>query len=228
MNSIKHFVLATTITLFSSSLYAQSFGGSNLAFRGMSAYMGFGVAEFSVLSPEALFNMEDGIQFYIAGEKQIGKTGLFITASFNLMESSGQSFYQYDRFGGPSYSETAGSVDFDSQHFQFGLGLKFKIFPTSWFRPYGEGGGLFGYHSVEHKPQTGQITNADGNEKLKDGLTGFGYYMEAGLEVDFSDLWGIRVGARYQMTETRPFETLGNQKIKYETRIFQLGVGRRF
>ena len=109
-----------------------------------------------------------------------------------------------------------------------GLGLKFKMFPTSFFRPYGEGGGLFGYHTIEHKPQTGQLTVSDGNQKNSDGLTGFGYYAEAGIEIDFSDAWGIRAGVRYQLTETRPFETLGNQKVKYETRVFQFGIGRSF
>lgn len=217
------------VFFFSQILFAQSFGGSNLAFRGMSGYLGFGVAEFTVLNPTQSFRMDQGIQVYLSGEKQIGKTGLFITIGFNYMKSDGQSFYDYTTLGGTNYATNPGAeVEFSSDHMQLGLGLKFKIFPTSFFRPYGEGGGLFGYHSLSYKPHAGDLTNTDGGHKAKDGLTGFGYYAEAGVEIDFSEYWGIKTGARYQITETRPFETLGNEKIKYETRIFQFGISRRF
>ncbi len=226
---LKKSFLCAFVFLFSQTLFAQNFGGTNLAFRGMAGYMGFGVAEYTVLNPATEFRMDQGIMLYLAGERQIGKTGLFLTISMNFMQSDGQTFYDYTALGGSNYATNPGTqIDFQSEHLQLGLGLKFKIFPTSFFRPYGEGGGLFGYHTINYRPQSGQLTNTDGGEKLKDGLTGFGYYMEAGVEIDFSPLWGIRAGARYQMTETRPFETLGNEKIKYETRIFQFGIGRKF
>jgi opacity protein-like surface antigen len=225
----KKIVLLSGFIICSSQAFGQSFGGTNLAFRGMAGYLGFGVAEFTVLNPTTEFRMDQGTMVYLAGEKEIGKTGLFITISVNYMQSSGQSFYDYTQLGGTQYNNQPGTqIDFDSNHLQLGLGGKFKLFPTTWFRPYGEGGGLFGYHTINYKPRTGQLTVGDNQQKNKDGLTGFGYYTEAGLEIDFSDQWGIRVGARYQVTETRPFVTLGNQKIKYETRIFQFGIGRRF
>lgn len=223
-------VLITLVTFaFTQHAFAQNFGGTNMAFRGMSAYVGFGVAEFTVLTPTHNFRMDQGTQVYISGEKQIGKTGLFITLGFNYMQSNGQSFYDYTTLGGTNYSTNPGTeVDFASDHMQLNLGLKFKIFPTSFFRPYGEGGGLFGYHTITYKPQSGDLTNTDGRQKNKDGLTGFGYYAEAGVEIDFSDFWGMKTGVRYQVTETRPFETLGNEKVKYETRIFQFGISRKF
>lgn len=229
MSLVKKLFVICGIILCAGQVQAQNFGGTNLAFRGMAGYLGFGVAEFTVLNPTSAFRMDQGTQFYLSGEKEIGKTGLFITISFNYMDSSGQSFYDYTQLGGAQYFTAPGTqIDFDSNHMQLGLGAKFKIFPTSWFRPYGEGGGLFGYHTINYKPRTGQLNNGDGGQKDKDGLTGFGYYMEAGVEIDFSEIWGIRAGARYQITETRPFETLGNQKVKYETRIFQFGIGRKF
>ncbi len=225
----KNMIPALVVFFSTSSLWAQNFGGTNLAFRGMAGYMGFGVAEYTVINPVAEFRMDQGIMLYLAGEKELGKSGLFITISMNFMQSDGQTFYDYTALGGSNYATQPGTqVEFSSEHMQLGLGLKFKIFPTSFFRPYGEGGGLFGYHTINYSPQSGQLTNSDGGEKLKDGLTGFGYYAEAGIEIDFSALWGIRTGVRYQVTETRPFETLGNEKVKYETRIFQFGIGRKF
>lgn len=215
--------------LIASPSQAQRFAGTNLGFRGMAGYMGFGVAEFTVLSPANNFRMDQGTMLYLGGEKEIGKTGLFITISMNYMTSEGQSFYDYTELGGTQYQTQPGTqISFDSTHLQLGLGLKFKLFPTTWFRPYGEGGGLFGYHTLQYNPQAGQLTPSTGSPKMSDALTGFGYYTEAGLEIDFSEVWGIRTGVRYQVTETRPFETLGNAKVKYETRIFQFGIGRKF
>ena len=230
MKLVRTIVLVFGLLVGSEQALAQSFGGSNLGFRGMAGYLGFGVAEFTVLSPSSAFRMDQGTQFYLSGEKEIGQTGFFITFSLSMMDSSGQSFYDYTQLGGNRYNTAPGNqVDFDSNHMQLGLGLKFKIFPTSWFRPYGEGGGLFGYHEIQYSIAASQLDSPpDNNFKTKDGLTGFGYYVEAGVEIDFSEIWGIRTGVRYQLTETRPFETLANQKVEYETRIFQFGIGRKF
>ena len=230
MKSIK-FLIISAVILLSQSAFSQSFGGTQFTPYGLSGYLGFGVAEFTVLNPSMNFRMDQGTYVYLAGDKQIGKTGLFITFSLNYMDTSGQSFYNYTTLGGTQYvhdTAVTSEIDFDSENIQLGLGLKFKIFPTSFFRPYGEAGGLFGYHTITYNPLPNEITPNDGGFKDKDGLTGFGYYAEAGVEVDFSDLWGIRAGVRYQITETRPFETLANEKVKYEVRAFQFGIGRRF
>jgi len=208
---------------------AQRFGGTSLGFRGMSGYMGFGVAEFTVLNPTSEFRMDSGTQVYLAGEKEIGQTGFFITFNFSFMQSKGQSFYDYTTLGGTNYQTNPGTqIEFSSDHLHMGMGLKFKLFPTSFFRPYGEGGGLFSYPTMNYKPRQGQLTNLDGQQKNEDGLVGFGHYLEAGVEVDFSEAWGVRVGARYLITETRAFETLANEKVKFEARIFQFGIGRKF
>jgi hypothetical protein len=225
---LKRILFTASLLLLTQTSWGQYFGGTNLAFRGMAGYMGFGVAEFTVLNPSSRFRMDQGTYVYLGGERQIGQTGLFITLSLNYMQSSGQSFYDYTTLGGTNYVDNGPEIDFDSDHLQLGLGFKFKIFPTSWFRPYGEAGGLFGYHTIQYGGQASDFTPADGGYKQEDGLTGFGYYGEAGVEVDFSELWGIRAGVRYQITETRPFETLGEQKVKYEVRAFQFGIGRRF
>lgn len=229
MNLVRAFLVLASTILFITEVQAQSFGGTSLGFRGMSGYAGFGVAEFSVINPATAFRMDQGTMAYLGGEKELGQSGMFITININYMKSDGQSFYDYTTLGGTNYATNPGTeIEFSSTHYQLGLGLKFKIFPTSFFRPYGEGGGLFGYHEIQYKPQNGQLTNSDGNHKSKDGLTGFGYYVEAGLEIDFSEIWGIRTGVRYQLTETRAFETLGNEKVKYEMRAFQFAIGRSF
>lgn len=222
------------ICLWSLPSQAQFLGGGGLGsgtFSGIAGYFGIGVAEFSVISPVSRFRMNQGTYVYLGGEREIGKTGLFITLSANFMSSDGQTFYDYTRLDGDHFTSQATDISYESDHWQLGLGLKFKLFPTTWFRPYGEGGGLFGYHTIDYSASNAIISDNGGTlgqEKLSDGLTGFGYYLEAGLDIDFTDVWGIRAAARYQITETRAFDTLANSKVKYEARIFQFALSRKF
>ena len=140
------------------------------------------------------------------------------------MTTEGMSFYDYSTLGGVRYVGT--DIAFDSNNYQLGIGFRQRFFPRSWFRPYVEAGGLFGYHELRYKGNLGGITMigaGDANAfKRRDALTGFGYYGEGGIEIDFSETYGIRVGGRYQMTETRAFETLAEQKVKFETLVFQM------
>jgi len=212
----------------------SSSGLSSTTFGGFAGYLGFGVAGFTVQSPSDRFRMDEGNYVYVGGERQIGKTGLFITLSANFMTSDGQTFYDYTRLDGDRFTSGQTDITFQSQHWQLGLGLKGKLFPTTWFRPYGEAGGLFGYHTIDYSgegaiaPHPSTPNATPGEEKLSDALTGFGYYGEAGLEIDFTDSWGIRAAVRYQITETRAFDTLADNRVKYEARIFQFAVARRF
>lgn len=219
------------LVYFVSSLsWGQSFRSSNFSsgfgMRGIRTYGGFGFADFSVKSPASNFRMDKGVYATIGGERDVNDNGLSITLSFNYMSTEGQSFYNYSTLGGVQYNGT--DINFDSTNYQIGLGLKQRFFPQGWFRPYVEGGGLFGYHEIKYKGNlTGIAMTGSGDPngfKKKDSLTGFGYYGEGGVEIDFTETYGIRVGGRYQYTETRAFETLANQKVKFDTFIFQFGL----
>lgn len=204
---------------FRSSPFSSGFG-----MKGITTYGGFGFADFDVKSPSSNFRMDQGIFAFIGGERAVNDHGLAVTISFNYMTTEGQSFYDYSTLGGINYSGT--DIGFDSANYQLGIGLKQRFFPHSWFRPYIEGGGLFGYHEIKYTDGLGGITMTGGGDpnayKRKDGLTGFGYYGEGGIEIDFSETYGVKVGGRYQITETRAFETLAEQKVKFETLVFQL------
>lgn len=196
---------------------------SGFGMRGIHTYAGFGFADFEVKNPASAFRMDQGIYAFVGGERDINESGTSVTISFNYMTTEGMSFYDYSTLGGVSYTGT--DIGFDSSNYQLGLGLKQRFFPNSWLRPYVEGGGLFGYHELKYNGNLGSIVmTGAGNPngyKTKDALTGFGYYGEAGVEVDFSDAYGVRIGGRYQITETRKFETLGDQILKFETLVFQ-------
>lgn len=219
--------ILTIITIFLVTLHANAQSsfrsspfGSGFGLKGVNTYGGFGFADFEVKSPSSNFRMDQGIFAFIGGEREVNESGLSVTISFNYMATEGQSFYDYTTLGGTSYTGT--DIAFDSANYQLGLGLRQRFFPNAWFRPYIEGGGLFGYHEIKYKGDLSQMSATGSDFKRKDGLTGFGYYGEGGVEVDFSETYGVRIGGRYQVTETRAFETLGDQKVKFETLVFQL------
>ncbi len=212
-------------TSFRSTPFSSGFG-----MKGINTYAGFGFADFTVQSPSTAFRMDKGVFAFIGGERDINDDGTSVTISFNYMTTEGQALYNYTTLGGTNY---AGSdIAFDSTNYQLGLGLKQRFFPNSWFRPYVEVGGLFGYHELKYSISSADIVVTGAGDpngyKNKDALTGFGYYGEGGVEIDFSEQYGVKVGGRYQLTETRKFETLANQVLKFESYIFQLAFLLRF
>lgn len=215
--------LFTTHAQAQSSFRGSPFG-NGFGMKGVNTYGGFGFADFEVKSPASNFRMNKGIYAFIGGERDVNENGLSVTISFNYMATDGQAAYDYSTLGGVQYTGT--DINFNSTNYQLGLGLKQRFFSSSWFRPYLEVGGLFGYHEVSYTGDLSAIAmNGAGDPngfKRKDGLMGFGYYGEGGVEVDFSETYGVRIGGRYQITETRDFETLANQKIKFEALVFQL------
>lgn len=230
---MKYLILIVTLLVpyFSQ---AQSYrSGLSRGITGINGGAGFGFTEFDVKSPAQQFTMDDGVFAYLGGERGIGDSGFFVTIAFNYMKSEGQSFYNYTTLDGSVYANNPGvAISFDAQIYQLALGLKKKFFSESWFRPYVEGGGLFGYFELKHNPAgniacTGTCANPNGF-KRDDTLAAFGYYGEAGVEIDFAENYGVRVGGRYQEMETREFETLGNQKIKFSTLVFQFALQRSF
>jgi hypothetical protein len=228
-------ILALVLLALPGLAQAQAFRGNGFrggsfengfGMKGIDLYGGAGFADFDVKSPSANFRMDQGIYAFIGGQRAVNESGLSVTISFSYMTSEGQSFYSYSTLGGVTYSGT--DIGFDNTNYQLGLGLKQQFFPQGWFRPYIEGGGLFGYHEIKYTSRVSTISMTGSGDpngfKRSDGLIGFGYYGEAGLEIDFSDNYGIKVGGRYQHTTTRSFETLADQRVKFETLVFLLGM----
>jgi hypothetical protein len=229
MRKFSFILLASFIV--SGVAHAQSTGGLfSGGMKGVRTYAGVGFANYNVTTPDATFKMNDGIYVYLGGERAINDSGLSLTITLNYMTTDGTANYDYTTLGGTHY--TGSDVKFDSNNYQLGMGLRQRLFPTSWFRPYIEGGGLFGYHQIKYNGNLSNITTsgpgAAGDFKKSDSLTGFGYYGEGGFEVDFSESYGTRVGLRYQKTKTKKFETLGDQALEYDNLLFIFALLLRF
>ena len=196
--------------------------GSGIRFSGIKGSGGVGIIEYSVLSPNTAFRIDDGIFATLQGETDL--SFLKLTASLNYLKSEGRSNYNYSTL---TQNYTASDLAFDTTAFELGLGLKLPLLPPP-LSPYIEGGGLVGYHQIKYKGDLSQLTAQGSDFKRDDGITELGYYAEAGLEVVFSETFGLRVAYRYQKMETRPVSTLGDQKIVFDARVMHLTVLKSF
>jgi hypothetical protein len=56
----------------------------------------------------------------------------------------------------------------------------------------------------------------------------FGQYGEAGADINFSDSFGLKLAARFIQSETKEFESLNKQKVKWEGYIYFLTLLKNF
>jgi len=214
--------------IFGSTQVLAQRGGSSSSFNispsGIAGSAGAGVVLFDIETPANNFRVDQGIYGAISGEKGLGALNLWLTLSLSYLQTEGQTSYNYTTLGGTNFTGT--DVPFTTQLFQGGLGMKFKLL-NGWFRPYVEGGGLAGYFQMTYS-DTATRVSASSDVKTKDALLDFGYYYEGGLEIAFSPEFGLRVAARFTDNKSKPFETLGDQRIKYKTEIYYLSLLKQF
>ena len=208
--------------VFSDSAHSAGF---NIKPTGIAGSAGAGIVLFDVATPASNFRIDQGIYGSISGEKGLGALNLWLTLSLNYLQTEGQTAYNYTTLAGDNYVGT--DVPYSTQLFQGGLGVKFKLL-NGWFRPYVEAGGLAGYFQMSYGEVATRVTGPGTDAKEKDALLDFGYYYEGGLEIAFSEEFGLRVAARITDNKSKPFETLANQRIDYKTEIYYLSVLKQF
>jgi hypothetical protein len=202
---------------------AQSMG----KFRpdGISGSVGMGVSSYTIKSPSSSFIMDQGVYAAAIGEKGFNFLNLYLTIGLSYMQTSGRANYSYTTL---SQTYTSPDVTFKANLFQAGLGLKWKIIDGYWLRPYVEGGAVGGFYQINFDSlQNSAITPvpaATAGIKKQDSLLDFGQYVEAGLEIQFSEQFGIRAAARQVTSETKEFETLNREKIQYVGNIYYFGL----
>lgn len=221
MSTFRKIALGFVVIFLGTESFAQF---QNVRPQGIKGTIGFGLTEYSVLSPKSDFKLDDGIFTSISGEAPLNFLGLFVTIGLNYMQTSGQTNYDYRTL---SEHYAVDDISFDASTYQISLGFKFKPI-RGILSPYVEGGGLMGYQTIEYKNRRTELNAIGSNYKTKDGLMETGYYGDAGLEVTFSERFGVKAGYKYIKTESRPFVTLGDQKVKYDARVLHFGVTTQF
>ncbi len=219
---LKTLIVSTLIISFTVNNSEAQTPGSGFRFQDIKGSAGFGIIEYTVTEPSTAFRLDDGIFTALQGEAPFGF--LAMTVSLNYLKTEGRSNYDYSTL---AQNYTATDLAFDSTSFQLGLGLKLPLLPAP-LSPYVEGGGILGYHTIKYKGDLSQLTAQGSDFKREDSLTELGYYAEAGLEVTFSESFAIRAAYRYIKMESRPFSTLGDQKIIFDARVIHAAVLKQF
>jgi len=218
------FLLA--LVVFQTSAYAQP---PKFNPKGISGWAGAGFGNFTVKLPESGYKLDRAQFVALGGEKGFNALNLYLTFGFNYLSTTGQSQYSYETLSGESYSAT--DVNFRSELFQASLGLKLKLIDQGWFKPYAEGGGMFGYYNMKYNfnsTQQASLDSTGSNYKKEDAIMDMGHYFEGGLEILFSDSFGLKAAARLIRGDTKEVDTLGKAKIRYEAEIYYLGLLKSF
>jgi len=235
MGIIKKIVLIALLStsllvcLLTFSVTAEAQAAPKFNPKGITGSAGAGYANFTVKNPVAGFKLDQGVYGTIGGERGFGFLNLYLTFGFGYLSTKGQASYDYTTLSGTRY--TTNDVNFRSEIFQAGLGLKLKLIDGFWFKPYVEGGGTFGYYTLKYEfstPNRTALALIGSNYKKEDSIIDFGHYMEAGAEIAFSDSFALRAAARLIRSETKEVETLNKQKIRYESEIYYLGLMKSF
>ncbi len=193
---------------------------------GLQGSVGAGFADFRIESPKDDYEMDRGIFAAAAIERGFNVLNLYLTLTLSHLSAEGLANYNYTNLAN-SQNYTATDVKFRASVLDLGLGLKLKLIDDYWFRPYIEGGGLGGYHTISYSSKM-DVLAAQGSEyKNKDVVMGSGYYGEAGLEAMFSDAFGVKLAARQSYYTTKKLQTLGDRALRFvaETYYFSLLFG---
>lgn len=193
---------------------------------GVSGSMGYGFTNYVVKSPSQNFSLDNGMFASLAAERGFNFLNLYLDLSLNYLSTTGTANYDYTTLSGVHY--TASDVAFQTNLFEAGLGLKLKIIDRYWVRPYVEYGGLGGYYSIRYTNKASVLSATGSDYKTTDNATETGQFGEAGLEISFSDKFGIRSAARYTHNTTDSLMTLGNQPVQYDCRIYYFALLAQF
>ncbi len=202
-------VLVVGVTL---TLESPSFAGENKSrFDGS---VGGGFEQFSITTPPSGFKINNGTTFAVQGEKPFGESPFFLTSGLTYVRTSGNLNYYYVS---PTATYSATNVNFLEDDFRLNLGLRLKLFNSEQIRPYIEGGGVAGYLQLSYDSslRTPAVVAAGSDFKTLENILEFGYYAEAGLELQTGKSWGIRLSYNYLNCTTRNILTFNNQTISY-------------
>lgn len=194
--------------------------------KGISGSLGAGFITWTTLEPgTANLRFDQGQFVALAGEKGFNILNLYLNLSVAYLKGTGQVNYKYRTLSDELY--TATDVNFTNELFQAGLGLKLKIIDGYWFRPYIEGGGTGAWFKITYDNLPSKVVSTPANKtnyKKEDSLLDFGRYVEGGIEISFSDNFGLRPAARFIDSETKKLLTLDDKSLRYQAAVYYLAL----
>jgi hypothetical protein len=215
--------LLTLVSILALSVPANSWAARG---RSLSFSLSAGTAQFTVLSPSDML-LGNGFYLSLEGEKPFGFFGLYLESAVGYLKTTGKLNYNYV---GSTANYVTPNVGFNLDKFQIGLGLRGKLIERAAIRPYIEAGGNASYDQItyDNSLRTPAIVALGGDFRTSESILDFGIYGEAGVEIDLSADWGLRLANRYMNVSTRPIETMKQQMVRYEVNIYMLSLFATF
>ncbi len=217
-------IITLALLLLSAPALAQKMPSIPLGSKGMKGSAGVGFVDFVTTSPSSSdIKFDRGMYVAAAIERPFQFMNLHLVLSINHMSANGEANYQYEK-NGTTY--TANGLPFRATLIDIGLGVKLKVFEDYWFRPYIGGGGLGGYHEISYT-RTSDLASQGSEYKSKDTMMSAGYYGEAGVEIEFTERFGVQLAARLSEYSSKSMETLGGKTLglRTETYFFSALIG---
>ena len=208
-----------TAFAFGTNAMAQQIRTLPQSMPGVQGSVGLGFTDFQVQKPSTTAKIDRGMFFAVSGERAFNVMNLYLTLQFSFLDAQGVANYNYTNLSS-STTYTANDVDFRARMMDLGLGLKLKIIDGYWFRPYVEGGGLGGYHELTYTSKSSVLAAQGSDYKKKDTIMGSGFYYEAGIEVQLSDKFGVKLAARMSEYQTKPLETLAKSRLEFTSETY--------
>lgn len=191
--------------------------------KGVQGSAGAGFTDFVVELPRSNFKIDRGTYVTAQVERGFEVLNLYFTMTLSQMTAEGSANYRYTNLSS-SKTYSVDDVGFSASLLDLALGFKIKLIDGYWFRPYIEGGGTGGYYQLNYRTKTDAL-NAIGNDwKKTDVIMGSGYYGEGGIEVGFTDNFGIKFAGRFSDQTTKDLVTLDDAKIRYRAETYYLSV----
>lgn len=210
-------IVTVLFILVSSAAWGQKIPSIPIGSKGMKGSAGVGFVDFTTISPSSSdAKFDRGTYIAAAIERPFGVLNLHLVLSINHMSANGEANYQYEK-NGTTY--TANGLPFKATLLDVGLGVKMKAFESYWFRPYIGGGGLGGYHEISYT-RTNDLAAQGSEYKSKDTIMGSGYYGEVGVEIEFTERFGVQLAGRLSEYSSKSLETLGGKKLGFRTETY--------
>lgn len=190
---------------------------------GLQGSVGAGFADFMVDVPSADLKINRGTFAAAAIERSFNFLQLYLTLSLSNMAADGTSNYKYTNLS-KSTTYTASNLRFKSNITDLALGLKFKIIDGYWFRPYVEGGVLGGYHQINYDVGSTTFGTQGTDYKSNDVVMGSGAYAEGGVEIMFSEKFGVKLAGRSSNYQTKIMETFDSRALKFRTETYYFSL----
>jgi opacity protein-like surface antigen len=222
---VKAIFLTLPMVLFTSLAHGQSLRGmpSLPQGAGIQGSFGIGFTDIRTLTPNADIKFDRGTFISTSLERGFDFLHLYLTLGLSYMDAAGVANYSYTNLSS-STSYSLSDVPFRAKTYQLSLGFKLKLIDDHWFRPYIEGGGLGNYNEVIYGSEINALSATGDDYKRKDIIMGSGYYAEAGVEIQFSDRFGVKLAGRQSVVQTKTLETLDGRTMRLQSETYYLSA----